>query len=136
MYFKAGGQRYCRFNEVRYSEHYLEYTSQQEDIGISAWMKWFRVNIFFGIYFTAGGECYCSIEWSRFKDTLSEIFGPRRLKIYFKRTFLLWSFRRTISRGTYFRMHIFNFTTIPAAKQGQFFIPLFKNSIFTPLHTK
>jgi len=35
-YFTAGGQWYCSLNEVCYSEHYLENTSQQVDSGIAA----------------------------------------------------------------------------------------------------
>ena len=35
-YFTAGGHWYCKLNEVRYSEHYMEDTSQQMDSGIAA----------------------------------------------------------------------------------------------------
>jgi hypothetical protein len=35
IYFKAGGQWYCRLNVVCCSEHYVEYTSQQVDSGVA-----------------------------------------------------------------------------------------------------
>jgi len=83
-YFTAGGQWYCGLNEVCYSEHYLEDTSQQADSCIAAWMKCVTVNIICkvlhckwtvvlrlewcvlhwtlsGRYFTAGGQCYCGL---------------------------------------------------------------------------
>ena len=44
-YCTAGGQWYCDMNGVRYSEHYLEVTSQQLDTGIAAWMKCVTINI-------------------------------------------------------------------------------------------
>jgi hypothetical protein len=34
--FTAGGQGYCSLNGVRYSEHFLEDTSQQVDSDIAA----------------------------------------------------------------------------------------------------
>ena len=69
-----------------YSEHYVEDTSQVVDSGISAWMECITVNIMWkilhsrwtvvlqlewrvlqwtlcGRYFSAGGQCYCSLNW-------------------------------------------------------------------------
>ena len=83
-YFTAGGQWYCSFNGMCYSEHYVEDTSQQVDSGIAAWMVYVTVNImwkllhsrcsvvlqyewsvlhwtFCGRYITAGGQWYCSL---------------------------------------------------------------------------
>ena len=83
-YFTAGGQWYCSLNGVRYSEHYMEDTSQKVDSGIAAWMECVTVNIIWkilhsrwkvvlqverivlqwtlsGRYFTAGGQWYCSL---------------------------------------------------------------------------
>ena len=44
-YFTADGQWYCSLNEVCYSEHYLEDTSQQVDSGIAAWMNCVTMNL-------------------------------------------------------------------------------------------
>jgi len=83
-YFTAGGQWKWGFNGVRYSENYMEDTSQQVDIFIAASMNCVTVNIIwkilhsrwtvvlqlecsalqwtlYGKYFTAGGQCYCSL---------------------------------------------------------------------------
>jgi len=83
-YFTAGGQWYCRLNELCFSVHYLEDTSQQVDSGIAVWMECVAVNIIweiihskwtvvlqlefsllqwtlYGTYCTAGGQWYCSL---------------------------------------------------------------------------
>jgi hypothetical protein len=44
-YFTESGQCYCSWNDVNYSEHYLEDTSQQVDSGVAACMKCVTVNI-------------------------------------------------------------------------------------------
>ena len=60
-YFTAGGHWYCSLNEVCYSEHYMEYTSQQVDTGIAVWMKCVTGNNLWEI-FTAIGHCCCSLD--------------------------------------------------------------------------
>jgi hypothetical protein len=83
-YLTAGGQWYCSLNEVCYCEHFLEITSEQVDNGIVAWMECVTVNSIWkilhirwtvvlllewsvlqwtlsGIYFTTGGQWYCSL---------------------------------------------------------------------------
>jgi len=82
-YFTVGGQCYCSSNEVCYSEHYLEGTSQMVGSGFAARMKCVTVNIMWkilhsrwtvvlqlewsvlqwtlsGRYFTDGGQWFCS----------------------------------------------------------------------------
>jgi len=43
-YCTAGGQWYCVFNVVCYSEQYVEVTAQQVDSGIVGWMECVTVN--------------------------------------------------------------------------------------------
>ena len=56
-YFTAGGQCYCSLNGVRFSEHYLEDTSQQVDSGIAAWMECATVNIIWKILHSQVDKC-------------------------------------------------------------------------------
>jgi len=44
-YCTAGGQLYCSLNEVCYSEHYVEVTSQQVESFIAGWRNCLTVNI-------------------------------------------------------------------------------------------
>ena len=44
-YFTAGGQWYCSLNGVRYSERYLDHTSEQVDSVIAFWMECVSVNV-------------------------------------------------------------------------------------------
>ncbi len=83
-YFKTGGHWYCSLNEVRYSDHYMEATSQQLDTVIADWLKCVTVNIIWkilhnswtlvlqlewralqwiisGRYFITGGHFYCRL---------------------------------------------------------------------------
>ena len=70
-YFTAGWHRYCSLNEVRYTENYVEDTSQQMDSSIAAWMKCVRVNMI-RKYFTAGGQLYCSLNEVRCSEYYME----------------------------------------------------------------
>ena len=66
-YYTAGGHWYCSLNEVRYSEHYMEGTSQQVDTGITAWMKCVTVNILWKILHSIGHR-YFSLNEERFSE--------------------------------------------------------------------
>jgi hypothetical protein len=70
-YFTAGGQWYCSLNEVCYSEHYLEDTSQQIDTGIAAWMKFVTVNTIYKILHSRW-TVVLQLEWSMLQWILSE----------------------------------------------------------------
>jgi len=111
LYYTAGGQFYCRLNEVRYSDHYVDGTAQQVMSGIVAWMD--------------------LLQW-----TLNEIYEPRnyceRKEIYI---FLFWILHWSMSCVLYFTMHKCNFNTSSVAKEARLFIPLFKSCYSFP-HTQ
>ena len=67
--FTAGGHWYCSLNEVRYSEHYMEGTSQQVGTGIVAWMKCVTVNIIWKVLHSRW-TLVLQLEWSALQWTL------------------------------------------------------------------
>ena len=62
-YFTVGGQWYCSLNGVRYSEHYVEDTSQQVDSAITALMEFVTVNIMWKILHSRSTVLF-QLEWS------------------------------------------------------------------------
>ena len=70
-YFTAGGHWYCGLNEVRYSEHYMDGTSQQVDTGIAASKKCVTVNIIWKILHSMW-TLVLQLEWSGYSEHYTE----------------------------------------------------------------
>ena len=62
-YFTACGQWYCSLNGVCYSEHYVEYNTQQVNSGIAAWVECVTVNIMWKILHSRW-TVVLQLEWS------------------------------------------------------------------------
>jgi len=80
-YFTAWGLCYCSLNDERYSNHYLEDTSQLVDIGMAVWIKCVTVHIICKILYSRWTLVW-QLEWCVLQWTL-----PVR---YFTRWILVW----------------------------------------------